>query len=113
MKTKSICILTTSYPRRPNDSMPKGKFVHDFAKSFVRMGFSVYVITQPHCDSKNFEVIDGGNWKTIKKDIMEFIAGKLVDMGWEEDAEKFSSNLDRAFDFWEGMEESGRTIQEE
>lgn len=66
LKTKiftSLCILTTSYPswNEGRNEFVRGKFVHDMAKSFVKAGIDVYVVTHRGKGSSAFERRDGVN----------------------------------------------------
>ncbi len=60
---KSLCIITTSYPswNEGENEFVRGKFVHDMAKSFVREGIDVYVVTQHGKGTMESEVRDGVN----------------------------------------------------
>ncbi|RMH56955.1 MAG: glycosyltransferase family 4 protein [Candidatus Hydrogenedentota bacterium] len=60
---RSLCILTTSYPSFVRDSkrLPKGKFVHHAAKSFVSAGFAVHVVTHAEPGTALFAKVDGVN----------------------------------------------------
>jgi len=61
VKTESICILTTGYPKWPllPGEFPNGKYVHDMAIAFVNAGHKVYVVTHNYGESKSYEVKDG------------------------------------------------------
>jgi glycosyltransferase involved in cell wall biosynthesis len=58
---KSLCMITTSYPAwtEGENEFVRGKFVHDMAKSFVKAGVSVHVVTQHGKGTKGFELRDG------------------------------------------------------
>jgi glycosyltransferase involved in cell wall biosynthesis len=62
-KLKSICIITTSYPswNEGTNEFVRGKFVHDMAKSFVKAGVDVYVVTHHGKGTSPFERRDGVN----------------------------------------------------
>ncbi len=56
-------MITTSYPawNEGENEFVRGKFVHDMAKSFVKEGIDVYVVTQHGKGTKRFERRDGVN----------------------------------------------------
>lgn len=60
---QSVCILTTAYPtwKEGKNEVPRGKFVHDMAKSFVKIGYNVFVITNRGAGTRDFEQKDGVN----------------------------------------------------
>jgi glycosyltransferase involved in cell wall biosynthesis len=63
LQNQSICILTTAYPtwKEGKNEVPRGKFVHDMAKSFVKNGCNVFIITNHGIGTKDFEKKDGVN----------------------------------------------------
>ena len=95
MNIKSICILTTGYPKWPLKAgeLPNGKYVHDMAVAFVKAGYRVYVVTHNYEDSKNFQVQEGVEIYRFNYLFKKWQYLKKGTAGIPENLKKFKSKL--------------------